>query len=113
MRRRTDMQLPRDQIQGNITPGFRKDHQAFLLFQFPAGAAGVDAAQAWIRAIRPYISTAEEVATYNQLFRLVKKRLPKQESAVLHSSWVNVGFTARGLQRLISDTDFKKLPREF
>jgi hypothetical protein len=27
--------VPLNQVQGNVSPGFRKDHQAFLFFQFP------------------------------------------------------------------------------
>src|SRR5215208_60834 len=105
------MKLPLDQIQGNITPGFRKDHQAFLFFQWTADDK--HAVQAWIKAIKPHIASGEEVATYNQLFRLVKSRLPKGEAQVLHSTWVNVAFSARGLKLLLSEDDMKQFPAEF
>jgi Dyp-type peroxidase family len=107
------MVLPLDQIQGNITPGFRKDHQAFLFFQWENTLRDIGFVRAWIKAIRPYIASAKEVATFNKAFSLVKKRLPKQESSVLHATWVNVGFSRRGLSGLISDGEFERFPSEF
>src|SRR5262249_11234106 len=91
-------------------------HQAFLFFRFPDGEVGKDRARAWIKDLQPHIATAEEVATFNRVFRLVRKRLRKLESTVLHSTWVNVGFSADGLQRLIQQDEFeafKKVRSEF
>lgn len=93
------MQLPLDQIQGNITPGFRKDHQALLFLRFGDQEAG----RRWVKSILPYIASAEEVAHFNQLFRLVRRRVRGQELSLIRSTWVNVAFSSHGLRALSRD----------
>jgi hypothetical protein len=107
----TVMTLLLESIQGNITPGFRKDHQAFLFFQWTA--SDVDAVKAWIRAIQPHIANAQDVATFNRRYRLCKSRLPKGESPTLSSTWVNIAFSARGLKGLLTENELRKFPLEF
>jgi Dyp-type peroxidase family len=107
------MTLPLDQIQGNITPGFRKDHQAFLFFQWGTAAEDIANVQAWLKAIQPFIASAREVATFNRVFSLVKKRMPQDESQVLQATWVNVGLSARGLQHLTSTDELNSFPPAF
>jgi len=103
--------VPLDQVQGNVTPGFRKDFQAFLFFQFrketfagePESAAATSDVRAWLTKVVPTIASAEEVATYNQLYRLVKRRMAGTDAPddtvrrFARSTWVNVAFTSRGL----------------
>jgi Dyp-type peroxidase family len=116
--------IPLHQIQGNVSPGFRKDHQAFLFFQFPAttfeadsdDASGAGNVRGWLKAILPTIASGEEVATYNRLYRLVKRRAaglnplapldagdsPREGvQQFATTTWVNVAFTARGLAPLL------------
>jgi hypothetical protein len=90
----TGLQL--DRIQGNIAPGFRKDHQAFLLVRFPEGPSARD----WLEAFRPDVSSAREVATFNQLFKLVRERRPGEEHHAVRAIWANVAFSCQGLKRL-------------
>ena len=94
-----------DQIQGNVTPGFRKDHQDFLFFQLPAATFATPpnraAAKAWLRALRSSIATAREVATFNALFLKLKGRISaasgtESPERYLSSTWVNVAFTHVG-----------------
>jgi Dyp-type peroxidase family len=100
-----------DQIQGNVTPGFRKDHQEFLFFRLPpetfASPPDRMAAKAWLQALRSSIATAREVATFNDLFLRLKRRISSaggQESPerYLRSTCVNVAFTHRGHAALYS-----------
>ena len=133
--------IPLDEIQGNVTPGFRKDHQAFLFFRFPAvlirharalsqadelnpatskrqraaAAAALANVRAWLHELQPYIASAETVATFNRLHRLVRGRIrgsslddkgapndpEKGVKRFARSTWVNVAFTADGLRCLI------------
>src|SRR5207302_10724146 len=54
----TDLDL--DAIQGNVVPGFSKDHQAFVFVRFGDAAAG----RAWLAAIQPDIASAREVENF-------------------------------------------------
>lgn len=102
-----------DQIQGNVTPGFRKDHQDFLFFRLPpetfASPPDRTQARAWLAALRSSIATAREVATFNDLFVKLKNRIAAaggQESPerYLRSTWVNVAFTHIGHAALYTGT---------
>src|SRR5215207_1501511 len=111
---RTSHWVPLDQVQGNVTPGFRKGHQAFLFYRFkpeafvgPLGSApAADDVRAWLGEVLPTISSAEEVATFNRLYRLVKGRLAgaaadEGVTRFARSTWVNIAFTATGLSLLL------------
>src|SRR5690242_4914246 len=95
------MPLALDDIQGNITPGFKKDHQAFLFVRFP-GTAPDRQARAWVDDIRGSIAAADEVQAYNDLFRIVRSHRPGRESEAIRATWVNVGFSFPGLRKLAS-----------
>jgi Dyp-type peroxidase family len=77
-----------DNIQGNVTPGFRSSHQAFMFVRFP----GRPAATAWLGELQPEIASAQEVATF-----LLERR---QESARTSATWANVAFSWLGLECL-------------
>ena len=99
-----------DQVQGNVTPGFRKDYQAFLLLRFPQAAFGAPLgstpeaalARGWLGELQPCIASAETVATFNRLYRLVRARTRDARVGeagarrFVRSTWVNVAFTAMG-----------------
>jgi Dyp-type peroxidase family len=94
-----------DQIQGNVTPGFRKDHQDFLFFKLPQETFDTPpdraAARAWLRALQSSIATARDVATFNALFLKLKARIAaaggtESPERYLRSTWVNVAFTHIG-----------------
>jgi Dyp-type peroxidase family len=81
-----------DQIQGNVTPGFRKNHQAFMLLRF--GAKG--AARTWLKKQVPSVTAASEVRAF------VRRLKKANEAEVLgsHTRWVNVAFSCGGLEAL-------------
>ncbi|QIG38400.1 Dyp-type peroxidase [Microbacterium sp. 4R-513] len=52
-------------IQGNVIPGFNKDHQRFLFFT----ASEVEGARAWLRWLAPRLSSMQEVLDFRREFR--------------------------------------------
>lgn len=113
---RTSHWIPLDQVQGNVTPGFRKDVQSLLFLRYPAGAFDgpelggtpeMAHVRTWLGKLRSCVATAEEVATYNRLYRQVKQRIRGTDAEqdgvrrFIGSTYVNVAFTARGLGCLI------------
>lgn len=100
----TTSPVPLDEVQGNVTPGFRKDHQAFLFLRFPGDP---DAVRAWLARLLPGITSARQVATFNREYRRIKDRIRNQSGAdtidvsrFWRSTWVNAAFTAAGLRML-------------
>jgi Dyp-type peroxidase family len=98
------MALPWDEVQGNIYPGFKKDHQSFLFVRFPGTDQDTPDAQAraWLDELRPSIAAAEEVLAFNELFRILRRRRPGREAEAAQATWANVGFTYQGLQKLLT-----------
>jgi Dyp-type peroxidase family len=93
--------LELDQIQGNVIPGFNKEHQAVVLAHFRDASAG----RTWLRRLRHddvwEVTSAEEVVTFRQLRSLAEKRRRGKESELLSATWLNVAFTLGGLQALL------------
>ena len=83
-----------DQIQGNVTPGLRKSHQAFTLLRFP----GREAAGAWLAALAPGVTSTKQVRDFIE--RLRQTRASDAEIARWHTRWVNVAFSWAGLEML-------------
>ncbi|WP_158501962.1 Dyp-type peroxidase [Vitiosangium sp. GDMCC 1.1324] len=96
-------------IQGNILGGFNKDHQAFVFLTLkrndhPGATADqefptVKAFKAWLRETIPLIATTAEVVAFNRLFKAMRSR-QQQDPIGLKSTWINLAFTARGLEVL-------------
>ena len=100
----TTSQVALEEVQGNITPGFRKDYQAFLFLRFPDGANDV---QAWLK----------EAATVHRVCppgRHLQSRVPADQRqlrwrwrpglALLAQHLGERAFTAAGLRRLMPST---------
>src|SRR5437763_13502034 len=92
--RRVDLDL--SNIQGNIVPGFNKDHQAFMLVHFRETSGG----RAWLKALQAEIATAQEVEAFNTLFATINKRRAGAHTErdggvlnVVNATWLNVAFT--------------------
>jgi Dyp-type peroxidase family len=81
-----------DQIQGNVTPGFRKDHQAFMLLQFPAR----ESAQAWLTNVAPRVTSASVVREFIERLRAGDK----SDVLAWQTRWINLAFSRRGLEKL-------------
>ena len=93
-------------IQGNIIPGFNKDHQLFLFYSFGNRASQVKARE-FLRWLRPYISTMGEVIAFRQLRRARRRRLGSG-SVFLNSVGVNVAFSGSGIERLVGADELSK-----
>jgi Dyp-type peroxidase family len=83
-----------DQLQGNITPGFRKNHQALVLLRLPSRAA----AGAWLQTLAPSVTSARDVRG----FVTRRRREGAGEADVVNwrTRWVNVGISWAGLDML-------------
>ena len=95
-------------VQGNIAPGFRKDHQAFVLVHFPDGQAG----RRWLRAVRPGLTSAEEVAALRQLFKLLGQGRSGRQTPPGRAIWLNLALSWDGLRALGADR-LDAFPEEF
>ncbi len=90
----------RANIQGNIIPGFNKDHQHFLFFRI----RDVQRAKRWLRWIAPLISSMDEVLAFLRAFRTMRLRLGVKDPPMC-SSWVNIGFSHSAIARLTNPAD--------
>jgi hypothetical protein len=89
-----------DDIQGNIIPGFNKDHQHFLFLRIRKPKD----AKIFLREILPRISTMEEVIAFRRLYRS-KRFLVGRHNTYLCSTWLNIGFSRRAIELLASKAD--------
>jgi len=89
-----------DEIQGNILPGFNKDHQLLLFLQIE----NAEVAKQWLREIQPRIATLGEVTTFNRLYKSIRRRAGHGTPTV-RATWMNIGFTFVGLRKLTRDAD--------
>jgi Dyp-type peroxidase family len=93
--RANEPHLDVDQIQGNIFPGFSKDHQTLLFLRIDDARAF----RCWLAEIVPQISTSEFVLAFSHLF----KELVRKEGAEwgrLRVNWLNIAFSFAGLKKL-------------
>ena len=90
----------RDDIQGNIIPGFNKDHQHFLFFRIEK----VKTAKGFLRDLVPRISTMEEVISYRRLYRARRFKLGRHNT-MLCSTWLNIAFSHHGIALLANPVD--------
>jgi Dyp-type peroxidase family len=95
-------------VQGNVAPGFRKDHQAFVLVHFPDGQAG----RRWLRAVRPGLTSAAEVAALRRLFKLLGPARSDLETPPGRPVWLNLALSWDGLRALGAD-GLDAFPEEF
>lgn len=84
-----------EQIQGNILPGFLKDHETLLFLRID----GVPDCKRWLITLVPLIATADEVLTFNRLFKRIRSRRGRPSHAV-KATWVNIAFSYLALERL-------------
>jgi len=85
----------RDDIQGNIIPGFNKDHQHFLFFKLGSAKA----ARVWLRWLTPRISSMDEVLAFVRAHRSLRLKLGVREPG-LKATWVNVAFSYEAIAKL-------------
>jgi hypothetical protein len=91
----TEPQLRTDQIQSNIIPGFLNDHRTMLFLQIK----DVNAFRVWLKALIPFLATADEVLVLNRLFKEMRFRR-QTECNTVKATWINVAFSFAGLQKI-------------
>jgi len=87
-------------IQGNIIPGFNKDHQHFLFLRM----RNPKRSKIFLRELLPRISTMEEVIAFRRLYRS-KRFLLGRHNTYLCSTWVNIAFSRRAIELLANRPD--------
>jgi len=110
------MDLDLSNIQGNIVPGFNKDHQAFVFVRFRSGESG----QQWLAALQPEIASGKEVDGFNAAFTSMKSRRSPdpahRDGGSLHSisaTWVNLAISFAGLRILPGVGSLISFPQTF
>ncbi|HEY0158901.1 MAG TPA: Dyp-type peroxidase [Thermoanaerobaculia bacterium] len=94
-----------NQIQGDSLAGFRKDHVTLLFLRF--NEKKIAAVKKWLLALAPRLATLNAVAQFNDAFREARRSLPlrpdtlRREEPPLAATWINVAFTAQGLEKLV------------
>ena len=104
LRRRMD-----DAVQGNIAPGFNKDHQAFVLASFADGTSG----RGWLKAIANEVATSKQVSAFKSAYRAVHQSRTDETRLVLTARWTNVALSWRGLERLLGSAAVANFPPTF
>jgi Dyp-type peroxidase family len=108
------LDLHLDEIQGNVVPGFSKDHQAFLFVRFDNAEQG----RAWLRAVRLHVASATEVQAFREVFKSVTPEPmlvhagggpPNQ----LEATWVNLALSSAGLRLLTGPGSAVQFPALF
>jgi Dyp-type peroxidase family len=82
-------------IQGNIIPGFNKDHQHFLFFRIVERKG----TKAFLRWIAPHIASMDEVLAFVRAHRALRKKLGVREPG-LKATWVNIAFSHAAIAKL-------------
>jgi Dyp-type peroxidase family len=93
--RASEPKLAIDQIQGNIFPGFNKDHQTLLFLRIDNPGAFA----AWLADASARVATTEDVLAFNRLFKSLRQKHHGETSAV-QAVWMNIAFSFEGLKKL-------------
>jgi len=89
--------LALDEIQGNIIPGFLKDHQHFIFFSITDASA----ARSCLSKMNSRLSTAAEVLEAHRIWKSMRDRLGHEPDSA-HYVFLNVALSATGLRKLTS-----------
>jgi Dyp-type peroxidase family len=82
-------------VQGNIIPGFNKDHQHFLFFRL----GDLKHAKQWLQWIAPLITSMEEALAFVRVHRALRLRLGVKEPPMC-ATWVNIAFSYHAIELL-------------
>ena len=85
----------RDDIQGNIVPGFNKDHQHFLFLAID----DVRKARRWLRRLAPQLTTMDDALAFVRAHRSARLRTGNVEPP-LNATWINLAFSYGGIAKL-------------
>jgi Dyp-type peroxidase family len=92
--------LALDEIQGNVIPGFLKDHQHFLFFSI----TDAPAARKCLARLNSRLCTASEVLKAHELYKSMRGRLGHEPDAA-HYVFKNVALSAAGLRKLTPERE--------
>lgn len=92
----SEPQIALDSLQGNIVPGFSKDHQWFLYY----GLVDPQAGRRSLSELAHHVSSAAEVLAFNRLYRALRRRRGSEPGG-LAATWVNLAFSFPGLTALL------------
>ncbi len=84
-----------DQIQGNIIPGFNKDHQTLLFLRIDDPVAFA----LWLAKFLDRVATTQDVLAFNRLFKSLRSKQHGNKSPV-QALWANIAFSFAGLKKL-------------
>ena len=91
--------LALDEIQGNVIPGFLKDHQHFLFFTITDASA----ARNCLGKMHARLSTAAKVLRAHHVWKSMRDQLGHEHAAPY--VFLNVALTATGLRKLTSKAE--------
>jgi len=97
-----------DDIQGNIVPGFNKDHQHFAFLRFGT----IEGARAWLRGLAPRLTTMREVLDFRTEFRAQRLRLGVREPG-LTATWTAVALSHGAIESLAGADDAARFETSF
>ncbi|MFO1002899.1 MAG: Dyp-type peroxidase [Planctomycetaceae bacterium] len=84
-----------EQIQGNIFPGFSKDHQTLLFLRIDTP----NLFSQWLRGFLNSVATTADVLDFNRLYKKLRGKLTGAEPD-LRTTWANIAFSFQGLKKL-------------
>jgi Dyp-type peroxidase family len=86
----------RRDIQGNIVPGFNKDHQHFLFLR----VCDRERARRWVAAMSSSITSMDEAQAFVREYRARRLAEGVRAPAGLTATWVNIAFSYPGIKTL-------------
>lgn len=85
-----------EDIQGNVLPGFNKDHLTLMFFRI----TDVSSTRIWLSELAPYVATTREVLDDRRLRRTITARRGSEPEGMI-ATWSNLGLSAEALRKLI------------
>src|SRR6202011_3691806 len=91
-----------DKIQGNVLPGFMKDHQVLMFLSID----DLPLFRSWLSKHVGCIATMGQVLAFNNLFKSVRSKSGVEFHAT--TPWINIAFSAPGLRKLVGAAEVDK-----
>ena len=98
----------RRDIQGNIVPGFNKDHQHFLFLRI----CDREQARRWVAGISSEITSMDEALGFVREYRARRLAEGVRAPAGLTATWVNIAFSHPGIRTLAGADEAKRFGEE-
>jgi Dyp-type peroxidase family len=95
--------LAGSEIQGDSLAGFRKDYVSLVFLEFDA--ARIADVKRWLSTLAP--ATLDAVHAFNAAFSVLRRR--HGADPALSACWMNIGFTAQGLRKLVPADEVDQL----